>query len=235
MTEIKEGQLIVHQPLALGAPTAVTSEVQSLTLASLPGTFKLSFTAPASLGGATGITGLLNTASPTFAADLTTALNAAGVLPAGGTAAVVQTGGVFYVTFGGTLANQALNLLAVVNLITSESLTGNMATLTTPTGNNLFVGDTVVVAGLTTNAFFNGPYVVTATTATSFSYALTHADVAGTADSGTPGSSSTMVCAPRGSSAKRIWRKPSGARAARTASRASGGGAHPGSPHLRAF
>src|SRR5439155_304447 len=96
VTEIKEGQLIVHQPLALGAPTAVTSEVQSLTLAALPGTFMLSFTAPASLGGAT-----------------------------------------------------------------------------------------VVVAGLTTNAFFNGTYAVTATTATSFSYALTHADVAGTADSGT--------------------------------------------------
>src|SRR5205823_5221175 len=44
-----------------------------------------------------------------------------------------------------------------------------------------------------------------------------------TVDSGAPGSSSTTVCAPRGSSAKHIWRKPSGARTARTVPCASGG------------
>src|SRR5262249_9267509 len=67
--------------------------------------------------------------------------------------------------------------------ITSVSLTANGATLTTSGSVPFAVGQTVTVAGLS-NSFFDGDYQVTAVTATSFSYALPHADVASTADSG---------------------------------------------------
>jgi len=66
--------------------------------------------------------------------------------------------------------------------ITSKQLTGNLATLATGSPHTLSVGDIITVAGV--DSTFNGSYIVTATTATTFSYAKTAADVAFTAASG---------------------------------------------------
>jgi len=76
--------------------------------------------------------------------------------------------------------------------VTNKQLTSNVATLTCA-GHTLNVGDTIYVAGV--DATFNGvtaanaaagtaPYVVTATSATTVSYALTAANVASTAVTG---------------------------------------------------
>jgi len=65
----------------------------------------------------------------------------------------------------------------------SVSLTDNVATVVTDAAHGIIVGDTVTVSGLTTNALNATDVVVTAVpTADSFSYALTAADVASTAD-----------------------------------------------------
>src|SRR6202030_3209034 len=61
------------------------------------------------------------------------------------------------------------------------SLTNNVATLTA--ANTFAAGDSVTVTGLT-SAFLDGTYTITAATATTFSYALTHLAVPATTDSG---------------------------------------------------
>ena len=67
--------------------------------------------------------------------------------------------------------------------VTSKVLTSNVATLTTATDPALTVGDSVTITGV--DSTFNGTYTVTAVTATTFSYALTHADVAAATATGT--------------------------------------------------
>jgi hypothetical protein len=79
--------------------------------------------------------------------------------------------------------------------ITSVSLSANVATLTTSGTVPFSVGQTVTVAGLS-NSFLDGDYQVTAVTATSFSYALAHADLASTADAGTASDPSWFTIAP---------------------------------------
>lgn len=66
--------------------------------------------------------------------------------------------------------------------VTNKSLTSNVATLTI--GSHAFVpGLPVLVSGV--DATFNGSYIITAVTATTFSYAKTNANVASIASSGT--------------------------------------------------
>jgi hypothetical protein len=79
--------------------------------------------------------------------------------------------------------------------VTSVSLSANVATLTTSATLPFAVGQTVTVAGLS-NSFLDGNYQVTAVTATSFSYALAHADLASTADAGTASDPSWFTIAP---------------------------------------
>jgi len=64
--------------------------------------------------------------------------------------------------------------------VTNKALSGNVATLTTATAHNLVVNDVVTVSGV--DATFDGTYTVASVpTATTFTYARTAADVAGTA------------------------------------------------------
>jgi hypothetical protein len=68
--------------------------------------------------------------------------------------------------------------------VTNKELTSNVATLTVP-GHSFTTSDTIGVAGV--DATFNGTYRVSATTATTVSYAKTAGNVASTASSGTVG------------------------------------------------
>jgi hypothetical protein len=79
--------------------------------------------------------------------------------------------------------------------ITNVSLSANVATLTTSGTVPFSVGQTVTVAGLS-NSFLDGDYQVTAVTASSFSYALAHADLSSTADAGTASDPSWFTIAP---------------------------------------
>ncbi len=54
--------------------------------------------------------------------------------------------------------------------ITNKELTSNVATLTTSTAHNLTTGDSIWVEGV--DSTFNGNYIVTAATTTTFSYAI---------------------------------------------------------------
>lgn len=68
--------------------------------------------------------------------------------------------------------------------VTTKSLTDNVATLTTSKAHNLATGLTVVVAGV--DATLNGTYVVVdVPTATTFTYAKTHADITEASATGT--------------------------------------------------
>lgn len=58
--------------------------------------------------------------------------------------------------------------------VTNKALTSNVATLTAA-GHNFQVGQTVIVSDI--DSIFNGTYLITATTSSTFSYARTHADV----------------------------------------------------------
>lgn len=62
-----------------------------------------------------------------------------------------------------------------------RAVTGNVATMTTYTTHNFLVGDRVTVANCG-DATYNGTYAVTAATALTFSFALTHGDEGETAD-----------------------------------------------------
>ncbi|HWL54687.1 MAG TPA: SUMF1/EgtB/PvdO family nonheme iron enzyme [Chthoniobacteraceae bacterium] len=66
--------------------------------------------------------------------------------------------------------------------ITRYARTNNVATLTTSAAHTLSVGDQVTVSGVDT--WFDGTYVVTAVTETTFSYALEGADVGPTNQAG---------------------------------------------------
>ena len=66
--------------------------------------------------------------------------------------------------------------------ITNKALTSNVATLTTSATHNLAVGQTVYISDV--DSTFNGTYVVTAKTTTTFSYALVAANVSSTAATG---------------------------------------------------
>jgi hypothetical protein len=72
--------------------------------------------------------------------------------------------------------------------ITNVCLSNNVATLTTSAQVPVALGQTVIVAGLSTS-LFNGIYQVTAETTATFSYVLVHPDVASTLDSGTASNS----------------------------------------------
>jgi hypothetical protein len=62
--------------------------------------------------------------------------------------------------------------------ITNKALTSNVATLTTSAAHNFLVGEWAVVTGV--DATFNGTWVITAVTTTTFSFSLTSANVAST-------------------------------------------------------
>lgn len=68
--------------------------------------------------------------------------------------------------------------------VTNKALTANVATLTTGSAHGFTVGRSVLIQGV--DATFNGTYTIaSAPTTTSFTYALTAADVASTAATGT--------------------------------------------------
>lgn len=78
----------------------------------------------------------------------------------------------------------AVSGLARSKTITNVALTSNVATLTTSGAHTFTVGTPITVSGLTTSAL-NGSYTISAVTGTTLSYALTHANIASAADSGT--------------------------------------------------
>lgn len=64
--------------------------------------------------------------------------------------------------------------------INNKSLTSNIATLTTSVAHNISIGDSVIITGV--DGTFNGTYSVSGvTTSTTFSYSLTHANIASAA------------------------------------------------------
>jgi hypothetical protein len=67
--------------------------------------------------------------------------------------------------------------------ITNKALTGNVATLTTSAAHGFIIGQTVVVTGV--DSTFNGNYVITGKSSTTFSYAKTASNVTSVAASGT--------------------------------------------------
>jgi hypothetical protein len=67
--------------------------------------------------------------------------------------------------------------------VTTKALTSNVATITTSAAHGFLVGNDVTVAGV--DSTFNGTWKITAVTSTTFSYAVTAANVSSTAASGT--------------------------------------------------
>ena len=85
--------------------------------------------------------------------------------------------------------DSGFNLLGVANpgnslsVITNTALTSNVATITAI--NSFVVGQTVSISGSTsTGGVFNGSFIITSVTPTSFTYALTHADIGSATDTG---------------------------------------------------
>lgn len=72
---------------------------------------------------------------------------------------------------------------AVTPAISNVALTSNVATITA-NSHGYAVGDSVVIAGLTTTVL-NGTYTITGVTANTFTFAKTNDNIASTADSGT--------------------------------------------------
>ena len=66
--------------------------------------------------------------------------------------------------------------------IVNKVLTSNVATLTTAVPHNLSIGQTVAITGV--DSTFNGTFVVTAVSSTTFSYALVATNVSTIASSG---------------------------------------------------
>jgi hypothetical protein len=83
----------------------------------------------------------------------------------------------------GLVAGNITTASAVTPAISNVALTSNVATITA-NSHGYAVGDSVVIAGLTTTAL-NGTYTITGVTANTFTFAKTNADIASTADSGT--------------------------------------------------
>jgi hypothetical protein len=90
--------------------------------------------------------------------------------------------GVLVTPGGGAFTGLKVNGRGVAATVTNKALTGNVATITTAAAHGLSVGRRVSVAGV--DATFNGNFSITATTATTFSYAKTAADVASVASAG---------------------------------------------------
>lgn len=113
-----------------GAPTAGTSEVQTLTIGGTPsgGSITLSYN-----GNTTGAIAWSSTNS-TFVANIQTALNALSTIGANTTVAVgAATSGVgtFTITFSGDLARRDVSPLSVASALTGTSPTAAIA-VTTP-------------------------------------------------------------------------------------------------------
>lgn len=89
-------------------------------------------------------------------------------------------------TYNAALLHDGYDLDKVYDPITSEvtgkQLTSNVATLTLPTGHGLSAGMELLVSSV--GAPFDGTFTATAVTATSISYAVTNADIAFTAVTG---------------------------------------------------
>jgi hypothetical protein len=83
----------------------------------------------------------------------------------------------------GIVGEYTVDVVDVVRSVSNKALTSNVATLTTTAAHTFDVGDVVVVTGV--DATFNGTQVVNAVTSTTFSYALTAANVSSTAVSPT--------------------------------------------------
>lgn len=81
---------------------------------------------------------------------------------------------------GGTVTTTVTGGTATVS---NKALATNVATLTTSAPHGFSVGQTVVVTGV--DAVFNGTWSITAVTSTTFSFALTHADVTSASATGT--------------------------------------------------
>lgn len=75
--------------------------------------------------------------------------------------------------------------------VASVSVAGNVATVTTATAHGFAIGATVTLDG--TTVVPPGSYPITAVTAYSFSFALTHADLASTPDSGSASTTAAAV------------------------------------------
>ena len=115
------------------------------------GTFTLTFVNPITGASATTAAGALNINSPTLAADIQAALAGLSNVPAGGTFAVTQSGGVYQVVFGGTLTAGSLAGLgkSPVALLTATPaagtdvnvvVTGNNSPLQAASGDDLWRG-----------------------------------------------------------------------------------------------
>jgi len=85
------------------------------------------------------------------------------------------------------------NVNANIKTISNVALTSNVATITTTVAHNYSVGQTVTVAA-TTHTEFNGVFVITGTPlTTTFTYALVHANVGSTADTGSVTATETIT------------------------------------------
>lgn len=98
-----------------------------------------------------------------------------------GADAALTTGQIVYLTgvdvaYDGTQQVTGVYPSTSAVQISNKVLTSNVATLTTETTHGFRVGQTVTVSGV--DSTFNGNHVLTAVTATTFSYAKTHANVA---------------------------------------------------------
>lgn len=81
--------------------------------------------------------------------------------------------------------------------ISNVAVTSNVATITTSAAHGFTSGATVVVAGLT-NSALNGTWVLTSASGTTFTFAITHADIGSTADAGTADSGTPVTVGDRG-------------------------------------
>jgi hypothetical protein len=68
-------------------------------------------------------------------------------------------------------------------LITNTALTSNVATITTSVTHSILVGEKASVGGVT-NSTYSGAFIVAAVTSNTFSYALTHANIASASSGG---------------------------------------------------
>ena len=128
VTEIKEGQLIVHAPLALGASTVGPNEVQVIDVSGA-GTFALTFNGQST---PTSGPGVLSATDPSLATDMQNALNALTTIGGvGGAVNVTLTPNGFMVYFGGTLAGSPQSLLTVTVLTGAPTVIVNENTFTT--------------------------------------------------------------------------------------------------------
>jgi autotransporter-associated beta strand protein len=137
VTELMDGQVIVHDPRALGASTIGPNDVQIVSVSGT-GTFSLAFN-----GQSTPTSGpnVLNAADPTLAADMQSALNAltsiGGVM---GAVSVTKTANGYMVYFGGSLAGSRQPLLISTILTGTPTVVVNENTYSTEVQGITFTG-----------------------------------------------------------------------------------------------